>query len=276
VTIQPGTIELVPFSMTVPSTASAGENNACIVAEPILDADDSKDNEGINVLTRSAIRVALLVPGELTKSIKIEEFGVAKDDNKVLFVPTLVNDGSVSADVDVVIRTHPILGAGFTETEGTFAILRDTTRKFRMELVEPPFWGGWYDAELLVRYDPDPYTVVGIRDMGNLVTISADASMFFVAPKPLAIGIISLGTVSIIVFFVGRFLVFKRQRKVSLTWDEYKVLKGDNIKGIATKYSVSWRILARVNDIKAPYTIEVGMSIKVPPTEDKNGAEKEE
>lgn len=48
------------------------------------------------------------------------------------------------------------------------------------------------------------------------------------------------------------------------TWPEYEVMENENIKQLAAKYSVSWKLLVKANKLKAPYVLEAGKKIKVP------------
>ena len=38
---------------------------------------------------------------------------------------------------------------------------------------------------------------------------------------------------------------------------------GDNIQKLAKEYNISWKLIARENDIKAPYLLEPGKTIKL-------------
>jgi LysM repeat protein len=55
--------------------------------------------------------------------------------------------------------------------------------------------------------------------------------------------------------------------------DDYIVQDGDNIQKLAKEYNVSWKLIARENDIKAPYNLESGETIKLLTT-NKNSSKK--
>lgn len=51
----------------------------------------------------------------------------------------------------------------------------------------------------------------------------------------------------------------------SKTYVTYKVQKGDNLSKIGAKYDVSWKDIATLNNIKAPfYIIDIGQELKIP------------
>jgi hypothetical protein len=70
-----------------------------------------------------------------------------------------------------------------------------------------------------------------------------------------------------VLFLIGFMLwIFLRKKKYSSAgWIEYKVEDGESLDSLAKKHEVDWRILAKVNKIRAPYALEIGQDILVPP-----------
>lgn len=88
----------------------------------------------------------------------------------------------------------------------------------------------------------------------------------FVAPAPsaLLIEILLLGIIIGIGYFVTR---RRNEAKIAnLHWVEYRTKSNDTLNSIAKKHNVSWKLLARVNKLRAPYEIEPGMPLKIPPS----------
>jgi LysM repeat protein len=48
------------------------------------------------------------------------------------------------------------------------------------------------------------------------------------------------------------------------------VEKGDTLQGVAKDFDASWKTIAKLNKLKAPYHIEVGQKLKIPATETTN------
>ena len=62
------------------------------------------------------------------------------------------------------------------------------------------------------------------------------------------------------------YIVARRRKQWVLThWTEQEITDNTDITALASKYDVSWKLLASVNHIKAPYTLKKGDTLKVPP-----------
>jgi LysM repeat protein len=53
-------------------------------------------------------------------------------------------------------------------------------------------------------------------------------------------------------------------KHVRATWRLTTIVHGDTLTSLAKKHGVSWKKLARVNNIKAPYSLTSGEQILVP------------
>ncbi|HMQ01884.1 MAG TPA: LysM domain-containing protein [Candidatus Doudnabacteria bacterium] len=47
-------------------------------------------------------------------------------------------------------------------------------------------------------------------------------------------------------------------------FSEYQVKNGDTLFSIAREYNVEWTMLATINNLKAPFTLQVNRTIKIP------------
>lgn len=45
---------------------------------------------------------------------------------------------------------------------------------------------------------------------------------------------------------------------------EYKVKAGDTLFNVAQQYNISWSTLAALNNLKSPYTLKPGQTLKIP------------
>jgi LysM repeat protein len=256
VTLDPGTSEEVPFTLSVPSTASAGEQNGCIV---IQDSEKSSPQEGSGIALsfRSAIRVAVTIPGDITKDLDFTgPVVVEKEGDTIRLTVGLKNNGSVSLDADTEVS---IGGLGYTAQSagGSFPVLARSERVLNFE-VDKPFWGGWYRVSATAAYNSDPTQFVG--ETGETKTIKSPGVWVFVGPEPLALGI-ELLVLAAIAGIVARELLHRKLRAKAKV---YKVSKGESLHAIAKKHGVSWRLIAKINGLRAPYHIEPGQELKVP------------
>ncbi len=79
----------------------------------------------------------------------------------------------------------------------------------------------------------------------------------------LAIEIIVLLCIVAIIYLVR--LAKKRKEWIRLHWVTYTLTEQTDIVTLANKYDVSWKLLAQVNQLKPPYTLKKGDTLKVPP-----------
>ncbi|OGH02216.1 MAG: hypothetical protein A2798_03760 [Candidatus Levybacteria bacterium RIFCSPHIGHO2_01_FULL_37_17] len=264
VTLDPKTNEIVDFNITVPKNASVGEHNGCIL---IQEKKKKQENQsGAVISTRTGLRVVLTVPGEIVRKLEIVNFNILQNKEDYTLQPRVKNIGNVSIDTNVFVTTKYIFGLDYAKAGGEYVILRDQTSEWNFEL-KKPFWGGWYKSELVVEYDANKEASVGVKSGKELARLTGSPIIFFSLPTPAAAAIEASILLFLIVCIVIFLLSWKRKRWIKKHWMEYTVIAGEDINSIAKKHSVSWKLLAKVNKLKPPYTVEENDKIKVPPTD---------
>jgi spore germination protein YaaH len=88
----------------------------------------------------------------------------------------------------------------------------------------------------------------------------------------LLIEIAIIGALAIVGWLLWR--KFVMHPKLAKKYHDYAVKEGDNIQQIAKNNNVKWKHLAQINNIKAPYALDVGSIIKVPNKPDIANTEK--
>lgn len=267
VTLAPHTSELVDFTLTMPQTADAGEHNGCVTFQEVNEGEQAQN--GVRVHMRQALRVAATVPGDLTRSISITRFNVVAKDGKRTYEVDLKNKGNVSADTDVQISSHGLFGAvaigekGAKTIGGTAPILAGQSYQTNFTESKPFFWGGWYQVKVTASYDKEIATI-GTKTSDEKIT-RTDTKTIFIAP--------SIGAWLCIFVLLGLIVaavmyVYMRARNRTVRhreWARYEVQLDDTIDSLAKEYAVSWKKLAAVNNLKAPYTLIEGQKLLVPP-----------
>lgn len=264
VALDPGTNEMVPFTIQVPKDTSVGEHNGCIVIQE--KKEKSEDQEGMKLSFRTGLRVAITIPGEITRKLEIIGFKVKRrTGGDFLLVPTVNNLGNVSIDADVKVITKYFFGLTLIEHGGRFPILRGSISDWNFEL-KKPFWGGWYRSSLFVEYDENQEAGVGIQSGKELTKLKRAPVWFFSFPTPTALAIEIIALLCVVVLVILFWLSKKRKKWIAEKWVEYEVKRSEDIKTLAEKFDVSWKLLARVNKLKPPYVLNPEEKIKVPPS----------
>lgn len=269
VTLEPATRDTVDFLIELPDIADVGEHNGCIVLAEVDDDDADEATGGVSLSYRSALRVAVTVPGDIIKELAFADLTVAGDQREdfakqasYILSPTLDNTGNVSLDTTITTRLTSIFGNEITNS-GTFPILPRDSMSLQLR-VTPSFWGGIYRASADATYNENPETGIGQGKGDDLKTITRQAGWVAVPPTSAALAIIAsvlaILTTSVLYWLYRKGSLFNPIKN----WRTHRVGTDENIQKIAQDYNVSWKKLARVNKLQAPYTVKPGMRLYVP------------
>lgn len=266
VTLAPAGKQVVSFTVKVPKGASPGEHNGCIVLQDTKQ-QRAPDSNGIVLSMRSAIRLAVTVPGDIRKGLDFTGLGAQpKDDKKLLLSTTLRNSGNVSLDAQLDIKLTYIFGASATTANGSFPVLSGSEARFNFE-GSRPFWGGWYRLQAAALYNNNLDSSVG---EGNPNARTKRSAWVFIAPQPAAAaaegGLLVALTVTVI------WLVRRRlsHRDVLRGRAKHTVAAGEDLHTVARRYNMSWKLLVRVNKLKPPYQLKTGQVLIVASNQPKN------
>lgn len=255
--------KVVNFTVNVPPNADVGEHNGCITIQD--KSMSTKASSGVILGFRSAIRVAVTVPGKIVKSLSLLRVQISGPTNGTYVVsPTAQNKGNVSLDTKITASLSPIVGQGTVASGGTYPVLPGSKSSWNLK-VKRPFWGGFYRAKASATFSSDSAKSLG-QSGGPTKTITKYSSVVFVTPQPLALAIelIILCLIVLLVLWLLRRRMASRQ--VKTRWQGYIVQPGDTIAKVAKAHQVSWKQLAKHNKVKPPYHLAAGTSIKIPPT----------
>jgi LysM repeat protein len=260
VTLSPSTSEKIDFTVTVPDFAEPGEHNGCIAIQE-ANAESANVGNGIALSFRSAIRVAITVPGEITKELTIRDVTLTDKSDKLAGSVLLRNNGNVSLDTKVQADVRGLFGATVQSISGTYPALPQTVTELNFEY-NKPFWGGFYRLNTIATYNPN--TSESLGEGNPTQEVKKSSSYVYVTPAPVAL-FVQIAFVGVLIAAVWyAWQRFVAQPKALRKYVDYTVAKGDDIQSIATNSQANWKHLAKVNNIKAPYLIKEGDVIKVP------------
>ncbi len=262
-TLESQTKMLVPFTLSIPETADVGEHDGCLLVQE--KKPPVENGEGVLISTRTGLRVAVTVPGDIVRQLAISglEIQPRARGGKILR-PSVRNEGNVSVDADVSVVTKNLFGQVAMRHGGQYAILRGQTNAWNFEFPQT-FWGGWYAASLTVAYDPDPSAELG-ADGERSKTLTGPTVRFFLWPSVQALLIIAALLLLVALLISLVLLARRRRRLIAQTWVSYHVQPGDTIRSLAERFRVSWRVLAAANRLRPPYDVPAGSTLRVPPT----------
>jgi hypothetical protein len=262
VTLQPNSNTFIPFTIKVANEAEVGEHDGCILIQE--KKERSSEETGVLISTRTGLRVAITVPGDIVRQLEITDLKITKSSKGATIIqPSVKNTGNVSIDADVRVAVKDIFGRLVKEFSGQYPVFRGETSSWNYEM-PASFWGGYYKAALNVTYDANPEAGTGVASGKPQTTISRAIS-FWMWPSIAAVIIYAAVLLLIIAFILVLWFRRRRARWIKRTWLDYVVQRGDSLKNLAKKFDVSWRLLVKVNKLKAPFDLTPGEVIKSPP-----------
>lgn len=262
VTLEAGQSTRASFTLAVPASAAPGEHNGCFAFALKDDAGEVEGN--VRIRTRSAVRIAVTVPGQLNRTVAITSYAVSQNAQGLQqFNVGLRNSGNISADTKVLVSLDTLFGVNIYRNEGVYPVIAGNKYDVHYINERKPFWGGWYKASAFIAYNSDAKKF-GLNDQDALVSKQAQPVLLFIAPDPLAIGVYIAGVAACLLGLGYLLYRYFGKRAVAQVWHEYTVSNGDTLQGLAEYHNISWRRLAKENNIKPPYTLTPGQLLKVP------------
>jgi hypothetical protein len=269
VTVDANNSLIVPFTIAIPQSSNldVGEYDGCITIQAASQTATQSSHAGILLSFRSAIRVAVTIPGKIIKKLSIQSVKVssAKGGNYQV-TPTVSNDGNVSLDTTLKVNLVSLFGTRVESTkEGTSPVLPRTKASWNYD-VKQPFWGGFYHAQVTATYNGNPSTELGANQNSNQQIKALNSAIFFATPTLIG-GLVEL-VIVLAVVIVLVWMIRKRQhlRQVRHHWQDYSVQHGDSIERLAKEFGIPWKKLAATNKLKPPFTLKKGQRLKLPPS----------
>lgn len=264
ITLPAGVSRVVPFTIAVPNNADVGEHDGCITIQDASATTNVNNKSGVVLGFRSAMRVVVTIPGKIIKKLTLKSVTVQKTpDGNYLVMPEATNDGNVSLDTTVSATLEPIFAVSGGKAGGTYPVLPHSTASWNLE-IKHPFWGGWYHAHTVVSYNSKPTALPG-EEQGAQKSEALNSAVFFAAP---ALGAVLIELLILLAVGVPVWRYVLKRRDISQIrkhWQEYVVQDKDTVISVAKEHHISWKKLVRVNSLKAPYTLEKGKKLRVPP-----------
>ena len=262
VALEASSEQTVGFRINVPKNTDVGEHNGCIIIQEKGATPEAAGN-GVTLSFRSAIRTVVTVPGDITKNVDFKSLESVGQSKKYIITAALQNTGNVSLDTNIDVTIKNLIGQQVYKNGGTYPVL---AQKQPIELnfeYNRPFWGGIYYLAGTAAYNSDIKIALGAPSKPD-VSKKAPTSFLFTAPQPLAWLVYLLVLTLIAAAARYAYSKLRKQKHMKKTWVGYTVKSSDTIYGLAKRRGTSWKSIAKVNKLKAPYELKTGATIKLP------------
>ena len=257
----------IPFVISIPQSADAGEHTGGILIQKKLTDDQAGPNAGstVKLTTRVGVRIYETVPGDIIKKLSLDDFKVLKNFSEFSFSDwfgekkpreylvqsNVSNSGNVSVEHENnVIITNLLFGKDPQVIDRKFQVLKKDKFISNMSWQKPLF--GYYSFQAQIKYQ---------GSNGEETLLSAPVKIWIMPWRELTLGLVLIG---VLMGIYAGWKHYYKKKYGGIGWTTYKVKKTDTIAKIAEKYTVDWKVLVKTNKLKPPYMLEAGMSILVP------------
>ena len=257
------------FVFSVPKNVDVGEHRGGIlIQKKEVENVNSGALQGVSLTTRVGIRIYETVPGDIVKTLALTGFKVDTAYNELDFgnlfskepkpenhtVSTSIeNQGNVSVDFTETITITDELGGRAPEviTDRSFQALRADTFVSNYDWAGPHF--GRFSFTSSIQYQD-------INDKTQ--TLTTDKITIWIIPWR---EIIIVVTLLLLVLIGNKVYKFIWKRKYGgAGWVSHTVTSADTLSSISRRYNVDWQTFVKTNNIKPPYTLKAGSTVKVP------------
>lgn len=259
VTLPPGASKNIDFTVEVPQEADVGSHPGGIVIwEDYTPESLPRGGGQIGVVTRVAARMYLTVPGDIIRSLEVEDIHHFFSGGLLYFGMTLHNKGNVQLTPEVDISLSSLFGhIGIQEKSQVGLVLRGGTIESKIPWQKKTLFFGRYVAKFRIHY--------GEKDFeGNYVVDEyIDAKyVFWVIPW---LWILILLAILILLLFIRnlwKWLII--QKRLNEKTKKHKIKKGETLTIIADIYDIDPKKIAKFNLLKWPYDLTEGDILLIP------------
>lgn len=264
-TLKPLTDTTVPFTITIPKDAEVGDHIGGLVIYRTDNIPDQVARSGgtqVNIFTRVGARIYLTVLGDITRGFKLLGRSFYGSGKKIIFRFRAKDTGNVRNVLEADIKIYNLFGL-FDEQKNVEIGQIMPKKALSARIIWPgkdrPIFGP-YLAIMKIRdaYEPLNHDVITTP---SPKTITTWAITFFIPYVETAIFLFLL----FLAWFIYQFIIWRRlvtlARRPLLV---HKIKKGDHLMGIAHRYGIAWKLIAKLNGVKPPYGLSNVKQLYVP------------
>jgi len=171
-------------------------------------------------------------------------------------VISLANKGNTAVIVKPKIVIDGLFGLYHEElTDDDIYLYREDKTTFRMNWENIPV-GGLFTAHATMEY----YENNIVDDKVTYIdSVKSDVSISIIPW-------LWLGIVAVLIVVVVGTVIYKKEiyKKLLKNSEKYQVQPGDTLTGLAKKFNVNWKLLAKLNKLEEPYSLENIKELLIP------------
>lgn len=263
--LQPRSAKLVPFVITIPQNADAGDQMGGIVVEEVGTNGPRVTGTEVRIITRVGVRIYERVPGELTSGYTLSTFNWKPLQGQPNFWLDLLGLGGqteffTNIKNDGNIRLSPVLSVEiknmFGRTVGRASSPDGETVFPRSERAE--IRTVWNRRPLFGRYQ--------INMTANFSAPGAETATRTLTIWAFPFRLLFLLIILFAVFAISELLLRYFRKAHKNRCPIYRVKFGDSLDSLEKKFKAHWKKIARLNNIKKPFVLVADREIFIPLT----------
>lgn len=258
--LKAGERKKIPFSVKVPDLVSPGTYSGGIAGQVSSTNNGETKGNGVNVTSRVVVKMFVAIPGERVTKFDWNDFSYipATKTTKPYFKLGYKNQGNTVINVDQKIDIDGFPGIHTTVDPTVANLTQGSEVQIPIKWSDAPYFG-FMTAKATVTYSE--LDVINSKNI-NEQTLEKTINIVIISPTVYIVaGIILLLIIIAVIYGVTR---KKRAKKMVKSSVEHKVKPGETIMDLAEKYGITWKGLAKLNNLKAPYDLKIGSIVLIP------------
>ncbi len=250
----------IDFTIIVPDKTPPGTYAGAVAVSTVSDPKKQKGAVGVVSIQRSIIPVYIKIPGEEKTAYEFNSFSFDQKSTNPFFQIDLKNGGNTVIDADGqieifnVLSVVPVVTLPISKTE--FYGGDESSLKLPLGPIAANGLTNNFKAVAKVTF----YSMdIKTGEKNRLETVTREVE-FGISHWDILIWM-CLGILVIIILIVAWILLKRNAKKKART---YIAEENDTIENIAKKFSTSWQKIAKLNNLKPPYSIKPGNKILIP------------
>jgi len=265
--LAPNMSKIIPFTITVPKNAEVGDHIGGLAVHETSGSPERVYQYGgtkIGIHTRVGARIYLTVSGKIIRDLNIKKRAFFGKADKMMFRFTFENKGNIRANLNIAEgKIYNIFGIYDERKDipiGQIFPNKTTIKTFPWPGKKKPLFGPY----LAIFTIEDTYEK--INPNSNVVVPEVEPVTiwlftFFVPYTQIAV----IAGLLFLIWFIWQFIVWKRLSNLARRpVVKYKVKKGDYLMSVAQDFGAPWKLVAKLNNIRPPYSLHDKKILYIP------------
>lgn len=263
--LKAGEKKKIPFLVKVPELVAPGTYSGGVAGQISSANNGDIKGNGVNVTSRVVVKMFVAIPGERITKFDWSDFSYipSTKTTKPYFILNYKNQGNTVINVDQKIDIDGFPGIHQTVDPTVANLTQGSEVQIPIKWGDAPYFG-FMTAKATVTYSE--LNVVNSQNI-NAETLEKTINIVIINPVVYMVaGVALLLIILTIAYVITR---KKRAKKMVKSSVEHKVKAGETIMDLAEKYGMTWKNLAKLNNLKAPYDLKIGSIVLIPKPQQK-------